>query len=131
MPSLEETIIHLDDANLDVVCSYGFRDQLAVEAAGNASIKIDPETNERRFDGTFYTARRDAFLAQVPKAIVKADGSRRKITMDEILNLSIRDGQKLLAEAVRLNKEANEVNDEESPKDESSKTQPETESSTL
>lgn len=130
MPSLQETIVHLDDANLDVVCSYGFRDQLAVEAAGNTTIKMDPETNQRRLDGTFMTARRDAFLSHVPKAIQKTDGTRRKITMDEILNLSTRDGQKLLSEILRLHVEANAVNDEKSPKGESSKTQSETESPT-
>lgn len=109
--STPPNVVHLDDANLDVTLSLTYGDILAIEDAGNAAIAFDPETNERRIDGSYISARRTAMLATIPK----------NISMESIKQLSPKDGQTLSAAMAELYTAATAVNDPKSPKGAASK----------
>jgi hypothetical protein len=105
------TTVHLDDANTDVALALSYGDMLAIEDAGNAAIQFDPETSERKIDGSYITARRNAMLSVIPKGI----------SLDAIKQLSPKDGKRLEEAVAALYSAANAANDPESPKGETSK----------
>lgn len=118
MPSTRS--IHLDDANADVTLVLEYGDILAIEQAGNATIKIDEETGKRKLDGSFIVARKQALLS-IAREIKYQGQSAVPITMDIIRKLSVKDGKKLEGSIADLYNEANAVNDEADPKGSTSK----------
>lgn len=115
------TTLHLDEAQADVTLSLSYGDLLAIEDAGNSAIRIDAETGDRRIDGGFITARRNALLSTIPKQITYAGQPSQPLPLDLIRQLSVKDGRALEEAVSKVYAEAVAVNDETSPKGSTSK----------
>ena len=113
--------IHLPDADCDVTLSFLYGDAVAIDDATNACVKVDTNTQERSFDGTLLSVRRDAMLGHIPKrwTMVDASGAPVPLTLDAIKKLSYGDGRALEKAVGALFLEASEVHVEDSPKGES------------
>lgn len=115
----DERTLHLVDADCDVTLSFLYGDAVAIEDATNACVKIDHDTQERTFDGTLLSVRRDAILTHLPKRWTRRDtaGTPVPLTLDAIKGLSLVDGRALEAACVALVQEANAVHVEDDPKE--------------
>ena len=119
---MSDTIVHLEDANVDVTLSVKFGDLNAINAAGNAHTSFVPtakgELIQKELPGAFLTARDAVLLARIPKTWAPAGStvSPSPITPDWIDNLSPRDGKKLEGECWKLVNGVRETYAEKSPK---------------